>query len=560
MRPRHMPAAILLASTLLVAGSRAATITIVNTDGAGEGFNDPTAVAPVGNNPGTTVGQQRLYVFQFAANIWGGLLPSTVEIRVNAAFNPLTCTATTGVLGSAGPVQIFSDFPGANFAATWYNVALANKLAGADLSASADINATFNSSVGGGSCLPAGWYYGVDGNEGAQIELLPVVLHELGHGLGFLTVTNALTGAQSSGLPALFDRFLFDTSTGLHWNQMSDAQRANSSVNCQKLSWDGSSAISHAPQYLGYRPELHVTSPPPVAGDYNVGLASFGSAITTTGVSGQVVAVKDNFGNPNNGCETDTNNLVGRIALIDRGTCTFPVKVKNAQNAGAIAAIIADSISGCPPAGLGGTDPTITIPSVRITQSDATLLKAQLGAGLQVTLRLNSAARAGTDVAGRPLMYTPVPYSSGSSVSHFDVSAEPSLLMEPSITGGLSSNVDLTRWVFQDLGWYQGVTGVADEPRIAAARHQILGTSPSPTRGRASVSFVLSQDDWVELGIYNFVGQRVRGVSAGRMTQGRHSLAWDGRDESGRPVPSGMYFARLRGSLGADSRTLVVAR
>ena len=53
----------------------AATIVIQNTNGAGVGFNDPTPAAPVGGNPGTTVGAQRLYVFQYAANIWGGILP-----------------------------------------------------------------------------------------------------------------------------------------------------------------------------------------------------------------------------------------------------------------------------------------------------------------------------------------------------------------------------------------------------------------------------------------------------------------------------------------------------
>src|SRR5438093_1326724 len=66
----------------------AATITIVNGDDPGEGFNDPTPAAPVGGNPGTTVGAQRLYVFQQAARIWGGILPSSVEIRARAKFDP----------------------------------------------------------------------------------------------------------------------------------------------------------------------------------------------------------------------------------------------------------------------------------------------------------------------------------------------------------------------------------------------------------------------------------------------------------------------------------------
>jgi len=52
----------------------AAVIRVINNDNLGEGFNDPTPVAPVGGNTGTTLGQQRLIAFQRAANIWAGLL------------------------------------------------------------------------------------------------------------------------------------------------------------------------------------------------------------------------------------------------------------------------------------------------------------------------------------------------------------------------------------------------------------------------------------------------------------------------------------------------------
>src|SRR6185503_6477772 len=106
---RHRSTAIaLLALALLAvpAVSVAATITIVNGDNPNEGFNDVTPVSPVGGNPGTTVGQQRLFVFQRAAAIWGSLLKSNVQIFVNAKFDPLTCDASSGVLGSAGPSTV----------------------------------------------------------------------------------------------------------------------------------------------------------------------------------------------------------------------------------------------------------------------------------------------------------------------------------------------------------------------------------------------------------------------------------------------------------------------
>lgn len=70
-------AASALALAFFSVPSFAATFTIVNNDGAGEGFNDPTVAVPVGGNPGVTVGQQRLNAFQFAADLWVGYSTTT---------------------------------------------------------------------------------------------------------------------------------------------------------------------------------------------------------------------------------------------------------------------------------------------------------------------------------------------------------------------------------------------------------------------------------------------------------------------------------------------------
>ncbi|MFN9679342.1 MAG: peptidase, partial [Betaproteobacteria bacterium] len=205
-----------------------ATIQIVNINAANVGFNDPTPVAPQPGNAATTLGQQRLNVFQRAAEIWGAALSSSVPIRVDAQFVAQTCTPTSGTLGSAGTLTVWRDFPNAPRAATWYPAALANKLAGTDLDpASSDIRTSFNSNVGQPGCLdsggtPSSFYMGLDDNPPAgSIYLLPVVLHELGHGLGFQPLTSGSTGERigegAQRFASVWEQYMLDLSTNKLW-------------------------------------------------------------------------------------------------------------------------------------------------------------------------------------------------------------------------------------------------------------------------------------------------------------------------------------------------------
>ena len=143
--------------------------------------------------------------FQSAVDIWASLLSSDVPIYVAAVFQPLD----EGVLGSAGPTSIFANAPGLE-RNTWYGDALADKLTGGNLSpATYDIVANF-------STVFPNWYYGTDGNTPpGTYDFKSVVLHELGHGLGFfgsLFVNNASGvgdygfGIPSPVFPAIYDR------------------------------------------------------------------------------------------------------------------------------------------------------------------------------------------------------------------------------------------------------------------------------------------------------------------------------------------------------------------
>ncbi|MGE5815169.1 MAG: M36 family metallopeptidase, partial [Acidobacteriota bacterium] len=126
-----------------------------------------------------------------------------------------------------------------------------------------------------------------------------------------------------------------------------------------------------------------VNSPASIAGTYYGPMAGFGESLTTTGaITGNIAVVNDGVGVTSDGCEPFAVPA-GAIPLADRGACNFTVKVKNAQLAGAAMAIVANNIAG-PPIAMGGTDPTINIPSVMISLDDANLFKANLPVNVTV--------------------------------------------------------------------------------------------------------------------------------------------------------------------------------
>ena len=116
------------------------------------------------------------------------------------------------------------------------------------------------------------------------------------------------------------------------------------------------------------------------APNYAVGLAQFGSTST---VSGQVILVDDGIAPNSDGCTAIQNNIVGKIALIDRGVCEFSAKAYIAQQAGAIGVIIANNIAGdAPNMATGGTNSNlVTIPVMSLNLTDGTALKNLLGSG-----------------------------------------------------------------------------------------------------------------------------------------------------------------------------------
>lgn len=117
--------------------------------------------------------------------------------------------------------------------------------------------------------------------------------------------------------------------------------------------------------------------------DYGAYRSAFGPALTLTGVTGALAVYGDGVGTSSDGCEASLTSLAGKVALIDRGTCNFTVKVLNAQKAGAVAVVIVNNVAGGA-FGPGGTEHRVRIPSAMVSQDDGNVLRGQAGASTRL--------------------------------------------------------------------------------------------------------------------------------------------------------------------------------
>ena len=215
--------------------AQATAINIVNIDAPGSGLNDTSPAVPIGGNSGTTLGEQRLIVMQYAADILAQVIDSSVSIEVDGSFVDKDCP----ILGSAGPTTFYAAgaLPTA-VRENWHPIALYNAYNGSDVDTNlSDISMSFQSDA---ACATSNFYLGLDNSPaGGQFDLLGIVLHEILHGLGFLSLVNSSTGEVLQNRNDIFMTFLEDHTSGLTWGNMTDSQRANSATDGPNLHWVG---------------------------------------------------------------------------------------------------------------------------------------------------------------------------------------------------------------------------------------------------------------------------------------------------------------------------------
>jgi hypothetical protein len=259
-----------------------------------------------------------------------------------------------------------------------------------------------------------------------------------------------------AGLPDIYMAFTLDAQTGKVWDKMTFNELKASAVNNRNVVWTGENVTRNSALVLGPYQGLRLSGTLN-RDEIEYGTAAFGAPLNGGNFTGSIVLASDGVaaaggGTLTDACEPITTNVAGKIALVDRGVCTFAVKAKNAQNAGAAGVMIANTL-GRGAFGMSGTDASITIPVAGISNADGDAIKAALP-GVQTSFFVDASRRAGT-TSGFVRLYAPPAVETGSSGSHFDPSAFPDLLMEPFITPDLKSarNTDLTPWLMKDIGW-----------------------------------------------------------------------------------------------------------
>jgi hypothetical protein len=488
------------AAVLFAAGVYATTITVNNIDGAGEGFNDATPAAPVGGNPGVTLGQQRLNAFQHAANILASRITSGVTIVVDAKMDPQFCDAGSAVLGSAGTTTVFRDFTGAPLAGTWYPQALANALAGSDLSpANADISATFNSNLNGSAgCLGGkGWYYGYDSNPGTDIDFVSVVMHEICHGLGFQTFVSQ-TGAKFSGFNDMYMVHLESHGASPSgYPSMNDAQRAAGNIADPNLHWTGASVLANHALTAGLS-NGHVRMHGPNPYQQGSSVSHWSTALSPNEL------MEPSYTGANH------DPALAQWLFQDIGWTLSPAV------AVAITSFQARAVD-------GNVELRATFDS-SFDAVDVTVYRAE-------------------DAGYVPIETVPAP-GAGEFV-YLDATVAPghAYTYRIGVTDG-------------DGEFLSSAERVA-LPALSSVLEQNV---PNPFNPTTSIGFVLSTTGRVTLMVFDAGGRLVRTLVNETLPAGPHDALWDGRDEEGRSVGSGVYFYRIETGPFVESRKMVLLR
>jgi hypothetical protein len=111
------------------------------------------------------------------------------------------------------------------------------------------------------------------------------------------------------------------------------------------------------------------------------------------------------------------------------------------------------------------------------------------------------------------------------------------------------------------INYRRGIpTATDNEPEAIPSRFGITTNYPNPFNPTTTIAFALDRATDIRLEIYNILGQRVKTLASGRYNAGFHTIRWNGTDDAGQIVASGVYFSRLTGDKRQSTRKMMLLR
>ncbi|HNT52497.1 MAG TPA: FlgD immunoglobulin-like domain containing protein, partial [Candidatus Syntrophosphaera sp.] len=99
-----------------------------------------------------------------------------------------------------------------------------------------------------------------------------------------------------------------------------------------------------------------------------------------------------------------------------------------------------------------------------------------------------------------------------------------------------------------------------DDPGVPALATELCGNYPNPFNPSTTISFSVKEALPVSIGIYNLKGQLVRTLVNEDKAAGSHSVSWDGRDDNGSPVSSGVYFYKMHAGKYSSTKKMILMK
>jgi len=88
----------------------------------------------------------------------------------------------------------------------------------------------------------------------------------------------------------------------------------------------------------------------------------------------------------------------------------------------------------------------------------------------------------------------------------------------------------------------------------------LIGNYPNPFNPSTNIEFNLETGSTISIDIFNLLGQKIKSIQNGYLTNGKHSVKWNGKDEKGKSVGSGLYFARISDGKMSVTQKLILEK